>query len=1073
VTLQWQTVQVPFGGTIDESVDTFALPSPLMREIKNGRVFKTGSFDKRLGWLDHATLTTLERVLSVGDDLFTIQQRTIASGAPVRLGSVNNALGRVDYHQGAFGAYSLSEVEVLERKTIQRDVLSGDGIGTIVSSGPSFAVAANYNLAVIAWEVGAPAGLFGAAQHIIMALVIDVNTGQTIQGPIQVSNVTGNCAAPQVVLSDPATIVVLYDRAANNEIRARAYSCASRAWGVDTLLVNNLNLLQPKWDASEIVGGTGYYIAFRNLTPVVQINRCAGVASTAVGTLGEDANSGLGAVAVYAESTFDNVWVAWYDNTNGLRAAIRQASSPATVVLAPTTMEGPTDAARQISIAPGVGSTSGIIWTTNATNTITTYGRKLLKFRSLTTAGVKGAQAQISDVELISKAFACSNGFTYAAVLYDGSDVDGTQVLGMRSFSKQVAFTMCLYDTADIVSGNRATSFRCAATWAQGEAGRKRLPSSLSAFRELIVNGELEQWWALAPEFDLIPITAGTDTGAIVGRPGVDLCRQRITNIPPIFAARIGDNVVFSGGVPQVWDGVALQEYGFLVPPENGKAVAAGSGGNLTAGQYGAELVFEYRLATGDIVQSAPALVHLSPTATNIPTVANDKITITAPTLNLTRKWQELSNAGGSVCRAYRTEANGTIYYAEGDFTVSSGFANAYPGPVALSITVQQADAAAIQHRKVYTHGDILENWSPPALSYIHTHRNRLFGISAENRKKVVFTHTYDAGELPGWHPDLVIDVPDECVALATIDEKLVILCKNGIYLITGDGPDRKGLNSDYQEPFHLNSPHGCISAESVVTFPNGIIYQATTGFCLMNRKTDIARVGGNVEDTVSAFPFTLASLVVPDKEFIYWAMADARTIVDSFDGRTIVYDWAHNVWSVDQIGFPNELGTAFTFHTSFAVTPDGVFSTIQASPLLYREEGYADPGGQWIYTELKTAMLNPGSTQAFTRARWLSVLGTRLGVHDLTVKIDTFHHPTGALPLSQSFTWPDAATGALFTYALKMHLRDQTAAFCQVTIADGPKLGSPAGASASFTGLALELGLKKQTPQMAQIGMR
>lgn len=1064
--LQFQPVTIPLGASQDESHAPFTLPIPLLAQLQNARVLKTGAVEKRPGWSPEAALTNFERVISVGDDdLFTIQQRTAPTGVPVRLGSVNADLQRVDYHQGPSGSYSLSEIEVLERSTIVRDVLSGDGTGTIASSAPDFAVSASAGIAVIAWEVGAPATPLLVANHIIFAVAIDVNTRQVVSGPLQISTQAGPNSAPRVVLNDATNIVVVWDRNLAGEIKAIAFDCTARTWGAETLIANNLNLGTIKWDVNEIVGSTGYYLIFRNTTPTVQINKIALVTNVAVTTLGEDANALGAAVAVYPDSATNNLWCAWYDQANGLRACIRQVTIPTNIVLANTTMEVVTDSARQITWAAGSSvATMILVWTTDAqvTNAGTGYGRKITKYRTLTSAGVKGVQINFADVELISKAFSAPNGFTYAAVLYDASDVDPVTVTGLRSVSNQVAFTMCICDTTAAANSNSLASFRCAATWAQQEAGRKRLHSSLSAFRAVSVSDGVEYWFALATEFDQI-----FKSPQFIGRPGVDLCRQRITNVPEIYAARIGNNIVFSGGVPQVWDGAYLNEYGFLTPPENGKISDSAVAGNLTPGAYGVQFVFEYRLATGDIVQSAPSVARPDTTNTSVTVAAaGHSIASTVPTLNLTRKWVELTAAGGVVVRAYRTESNGTKYYSEGDFTSAAGFKASFPFGANLPITIDQFDAQAITHPTLYTDGGLLSNFAPPALAFIWTHRNRLFGIAAENRRQVVFTHEYIVGELPAWHPDLIIDIPDDAVALTTIDEKLIILCRHGIYLLAGDGPDRKGLNSDYQQPFRLNAPYGCKSAQSVVSFPEGVIYLSEVGFCLINRKMESSYIGGPVMDTVALFPFCYASLVNPEAEWIYWSMVDARHVESITGGRTIVFDWRNNVWSVDAVQF----GPTQTYHTSFARTKDGVFSTIQATGLLYSEFGNADPLSTFIPTQIKTGMLHLGSNQLFQRARWLTLLGVRKGVHSLSITVDTFSHATSAAQ-SQVFDWSDAELAALPSYAPKMHLKNQKGAFFQVTVADGAS-GGPAE-SASFVSLALEMGLKKARPQTAQNGTK
>jgi hypothetical protein len=1076
VTLQWQQVEVNLGASMEQSTTPFVLPTNFFQELRNARVYKTGSVGKRPGWQAKAP-TSGDRVLSVDGDLFTLKAHTPFSntaGAALELGTLDNDASRIDYHGGSLGTWSLSEVEILERRVIMRDVFSGDGSGTFFSTDPDFAVSADQTVAVVAWEVALPLTPSGPAQNVVMAMAIDVKTRALVTPPTQVSTSAGACKQPFVLLNDASTIVVIWAAGTpTTQVRGVTYNTTTRAFGVDTVIVNDLSNGGgfPRFDAREYVGGTGWFLAYQNTTPVLAFAQVNGVTVASSSTIAENPDGG--AIAVYADSATATLWLGWFNTVNGVRAAIRSATALGTVVLAPTTMEVLTSPARQMTWAPGrggIGSTNILIWTL-LTSVAGAYNRPTSKFRTLDQAGTKGSVAACADVQLISKGYSAPNGFTYAAFLYDGSEVDVTNVAALRSQQNQVAFTMMVCDTQLAVSG-LSSSWRVAGVWAYGEAGRQRRPSSLSAFRAVTIDAQTtEQWFMNPTEFNIVPV--GGFPGTITGHPGVDLCRQRITTMAPIYAARIGGLVVFSGGVPQIWDGANLVEYGFFYPPENSKVTDVVGGGFLSAGIYSDQVVWEYRHANGDVARSAPSFSMVTPGVTSVTAALSDQLSVAFPSLGNTRKFNESSNAEGVIARVYRTEANGTIWYFEGDIQTASGFVASkvsIAGGFLLTATVKQGDSDIIIHPKVYTTDDLLPNFPPPALAYIHVHRNRLFGIAAENRRQVFFTHEYNSGELPGWHADLVIDVPDECVGLATVDEKLIILCRTGIYLISGNGPDRKGLNSDYDQPFRLNSPHGCITAASIVNFPNGVIYQAETGFCLVDRKTSVTRIGGPVEDVVSSFPYAQGNAVLEDREWIYWPLTDQQFLEASTDGRMVCFDWRHNVWSLDQITF-NGSGS---YITSLATRGTDVFCAITGDPTVYQQGGSADPGPGWIYTYFKTAMLNLGSNSKYQRTRWLSLLGRQLGIHRVLATVTTFHHAASA-GFSQSFGWTETQLSAMQNYALKMHLKNQVGAFVQIEIQDGPDLGFPGifGDSAQFVTLLLELGLKRGTFQASTAAMR
>jgi hypothetical protein len=113
--------------------------------------------------------------------------------------------------------------------------------------------------------------------------------------------------------------------------------------------------------------------------------------------------------------------------------------------------------------------------------------------------------------------------------------------------------------------------------------------------------------------------------------------------------AQLGALALFSGAVAQTYDGSTSVEQGFLYYPEIQSLVNA-AGGVMSAGTYQYIVVYEWQDADGQRHQSTPA------PAKSITVAANDKVTVTIPTLRLTSKTSVLINV-------YRTIANGTIFY--------------------------------------------------------------------------------------------------------------------------------------------------------------------------------------------------------------------------------------------------------------------------------------------------------------------------------------------------------------------------------------------------------------------------
>lgn len=144
----------------------------------------------------------------------------------------------------------------------------------------------------------------------------------------------------------------------------------------------------------------------------------------------------------------------------------------------------------------------------------------------------------------------------------------------------------------------------------------------------------------------------------------------------------------------------------------------------------------------------------------------------------------------------------------------------------------------------LYTTGGILPNHSPPQLVACCVHRDRLWGISADDPQELWYSKQVAPGLGPQFTDAFVLRIDDEfgpCTGLASMDDKLVIFKKHAIYVVMGDGPDNLG-NGVYAQPHRIGagSDVGALSARSVITTPEGVWFNTINGIYHVDRGLNV-----------------------------------------------------------------------------------------------------------------------------------------------------------------------------------------------------------------------------------------
>jgi hypothetical protein len=343
-------------------------------------------------------------------------------------------------------------------------------------------------------------------------------------------------------------------------------------------------------------------------------------------------------------------------------------------------------------------------------------------------------------------------------------------------------------------------------------------------------------------------------------------------------------------------------------------------------------------------------------------------------------------------------------------------------------------------------------------------HKNRLWGIHSEDKREVWFTHTKEAGELPGWHPFLSLRIDDggDCVGLAVMDEKLVVFKSDGIYIVHGEGPDRKGLGSSFQI-VKAHTEHGCRDRRSIVNIPQGIMFASRVGICLLGRDHSVKYVGGPVEDTEQTLGGLeyVAATALSDREQVYFQCRRH----DLLEGVTLVYHWDIGQWATDSVRygvtdppptvFSSQIPTAAafvngTYYYSGTVLPYAVWS----------HSGHLDCATAYIPMTLTTPWIKVGGLQGFGRLWWASLIGKSKSVHGLTVTVYRDYSTSAA----QTITFSEAQVTAFSLYQPKMHISEQVGEAYKFKFITTEPAVVGGGGQCTWNGLAFEIGTKGGT---------
>lgn len=468
---------------------------------------------------------------------------------------------------------------------------------------------------------------------------------------------------------------------------------------------------------------------------------------------------------------------------------------------------------------------------------------------------------------------------------------------------------------------------------------------------------------------NLIKGAPNVEDGTVVALLGVNATKLDFFDSNQFLSASINESLYTVGGVLQAYDGAEFVELNFNVYPET-IILFPTTGGGQSAGVYNYCVTYEWADNNDRTDISSPSV------AQSVTLTAGQAVEITVPTLQLTKK-------GMVKIVIYRTLANDVILYR-----VTSAVVPFYNNPAFdfLSFTDTLADVDLQSNGAMYTQplavgaDPVCPNNAPPACSLIATYATRLFIAGLDDPYTIWFSQQTLANSPMQFSALLTYKTdPDggPITALYRMDANFFIFKSNAIFYITGQGPTPTGDADDLGVPVSVPSGAvGCVSQNSIVETPVGLLFQSSNGIYLLDRGLNVSYKGAPVEK-FNDLVITSATLI-PNQWVVFTTTS----------GLALVYDYYYDQWSTftnhDAIDSALYLGAGDLF--AYA-QPDGTV-------LLQTPDAFSDFGSP-IPFSLTTAIINPGALsstvggtglQGFQRVYHAFLLGTYDGPHNLQV---------------------------------------------------------------------------------------
>jgi hypothetical protein len=346
------------------------------------------------------------------------------------------------------------------------------------------------------------------------------------------------------------------------------------------------------------------------------------------------------------------------------------------------------------------------------------------------------------------------------------------------------------------------------------------------------------------------------------------------------FAARqprhaIGSDGVsiVAGALPVEWDGVSFSEVAAPVRPKLAIASTGGSGSDPTAGDYIAMVHIAWTDDAGAKHRGFPSDVA--------------EVTMSGADAWIFKVSTPYLFRDGVAQDRYEVE----LYISEVDDTVlwrKSASVSSY-GDYVLELDNVSELVASATTPTIYTTGapgEELPAQQPGAFHDVAIVVDRAWALNAERTNEWWYTKPKADGVAYEWSSELKVYTPSAAgdgVAVAESSGGALLMCSNGVWAVTGQGPDPTLVTGAFNPPEQI-SDIACTDRDSVIKTPAGVMFISNTRFAM------IGPAGQRIFENIDA---TLAGTVFP-----VLLRASQEVVWFSSTGTHYVYNYGVDRWS-------------------------------------------------------------------------------------------------------------------------------------------------------------------------------
>lgn len=264
-----------------------------------------------------------------------------------------------------------------------------------------------------------------------------------------------------------------------------------------------------------------------------------------------------------------------------------------------------------------------------------------------------------------------------------------------------------------------------------------------------------------------------------------------------------------------------------------------------------------------------------------------------------------------------------------------------------------------------YFNGGVLGEIPFDPFTTFTSHQNTIFAVTREDQNIVQYSLPNQPTVTMATAFGLSFTVSalgGPIIELASLDEKLIILKENYLFVTVGQGADALGNNSTLTIPELITSPVGCSEKASVVRIPEipgaqspgGIMFKSSKGIYLLDRALSVKYIGASVEAFNS---LTIISTALAQNE--------NKCRFTTLEGVVLTYDYYYDTWDTE-VGI-NLIST--TTHSGNFVGVD------RDKQILQMYDGYYKNNKPYTMT-IATPWIKMGGLQGYQRVYKLLMLG-------------------------------------------------------------------------------------------------